>query len=852
MRGRVNRIAGHQRSELSQGWELAAAPPGHPSSPQDSSFSSLAWVPVDAVGPAAAVLRAQRKWSLEGAERRFDAEDWWYRIRFPRPADVPAQAAIVLGFDGLASVAEGWLNGEPLLTSDNMFVSLEISVTTLLREHNELVLHFKSLDALLEARRPRPRWRTPMVAHQRLNWFRTTLLGRTPGWSPAAAIVGPWRPVWIEVREQLNVGTPSIRTQVSGNAGIMELSCEIRGNTEVRVERVDLLLGRGEESYSAVLVREPRSDVFGGTLRVDPVSLWWPHTHGEPALYAARLEVYLQGSSGGLSTTVELGKVGFRTLEVDVEAGDFRVSVNAERIFCRGACWTPLDCVDPHGVDSQAVGDAIAQLAAAGMNMVRVGGTMVYESDAFLDACDAQGLLLWQDFMFANMDYPEGDAAFNHSVSLECSQLLPRLAARPCLAVLCGNSEGEQQAAMWGTPRERWTHALFHKVLPELCRSLAPAVRYWPSSAHGGNFPHQTDVGTVSYYGVGAYLRPLTDARRADVRFATECLALANVSEEGTIIGADETVSPKVHSPLWKARVPRDLGAGWDFDDVRDHYLRQLFNVDPLQLRYAQHDRYLYLSRIVSGEVMAATFREWRRQRSTCNGALIWFLRDLWAGAGWGVIDATGLPKAPYFFLKRLLQPRTVFLTDEGGSGVFAHLANETAEPFEAVLEAALYRDDRTRIGTYATDIVVPARTVMELPLASLFEGFIDTTYAYRFGPPPCEIVTAALMDRERRTVARDFYFPVGHDISGHTDVGLTTTARLLENGDAEVTLRADRCARFVNMFTPGFSAADQYFHLLPNLEHTVRLRRITAKAVLKGEVRALNDRSVGKIAAAK
>jgi beta-mannosidase len=487
------------------------------------------------------------------------------------------------------------------------------------------------------------------------------------------------------------------------------------------------------------------------------------------------------------------------------------------------------------------------QLVAAGMNMVRIGGTMVYENDAFLDACDARGVLLWQDFMFANMDYPDQDASFMAGVTTEAEQLLDRLAGHACLAVLCGNSEGEQQAAMWGAPRERWSHPLFHEVLPRLCAQLAPDVPYWPSSAHGGAFPHQGNVGTTSYYGVGAYLRPITDARRAEIRFATECLGFANVPQEALLDELARLGSLKVHSPLWKSRVPRDLGAGWDFDDVRDHYLREIFDLDPLSLRYAEHDRYLAFSRAVSGEVMAAAFREWRRARSGCNGALIWFLRDLWPGAGWGIVDASGDPKSAWYCLARVLQPRTVFLTDEGGNGLYAHVMNECATELTGVLDIALIHSSG-RSTHERRPVSVPARGALELPVAALLEGFTDLSYAYRFGAPPYEAVRAALLDVDGQELAHDFHFLLGHRRMPVSDPGLNAVASILPGGDLSVEVSSERLARFVTLRVPGYRAADLYFHLTADAPRRVLMRRLGPEREIEGEVSALNAPSGRKL----
>ena len=804
----------------------------------------FSWVALPELMPVAAALRKLNQWTINGSPRRFDAQDWWYKLKFD-VSDCDSGESIILNMDGLATIAQVWLNGNLLLASSNMFISHRLVVNGFLHgKDNELLIHFSALDSHLALPRKRPRWRAPMVAHQQLRWFRTTLLGRTPGWSPPAAVVGPWRDIWLERSSGLDVKDLSVESGLEGATGVLKCRLELCATHGMRIDSVSLQLERGGQVQGQLLACSHGTHHFAGELRLEQVDLWWPHTHGEPALYKAALIIRLENVAG--ETTIDIGQVGFRTITLDTANEHFSLKINGIPVFCRGAVWTPLDPVTLRSSPEQCR-VAVAQARTAGMNMLRVAGTMVYEEDHFYQTCDEQGMLVWQDFMFANMDYPGADNGFMASVELEVCQQLKRLQASACVALFCGNSEVAQQAAMWGAPREFWQAEMFEQTLADLCARHAPGIPYWPSSAHGGSFPHQANAGTTSYYGVGAYLRPLDDARRTDLKFATECLAFANIPVASAIARMPGGHAIRVHHAGWKERTARDMGAGWDFDDVRDHYLGSVFNTDPCKLRYADHERYLTLGRMTTGEVMAASFAEWRRPASSCRGAMVLFLRDLWAGAGWGLLDDAGVPKACYYYLKRVLQPLSVLLSDEGVNGLFVHVINERSDDRQVGLELSAWRQGDIRVASGKKSLTVPARGAKSLSSLELLEHFIDLTHAYKFGPMACDAVVVTLSDSQDRPLCRAFHFPGGLAAQPETDVGLTARAIMLDDQTAELVVKSKRFAQGVHFDLPGFQADDEYFHLPPQSEMRVTLRG-TGCQPLSGWVHAANSQKSVRI----
>lgn len=804
---------------LDTNWRMAVTPADAVADPGALDAVSD-WIAASVPGTAAGALADAGRFSADRPTPLHDKDVWYVTdvtVAHPGPR--------LLALEGLATIAEVYWNRKKVLDSTSMYLRHDVPVDA--KAENSLAICFRALAPHLEKKGPRARWKTRLATSQGLRLVRTTLLGHMPGWCPEVHAVGPWRPVSLVDPDE---ATLTLRT--------MAATLDADGTGRLRAEFAldcdggEPVLYCGGESTTASRSADGR---WSADLVLPGVAPWWPRTHGEPTLHAVRIAAGEQD--------FDLGRTGFRRIEVDrgTDGQGFGLRVNGVDVFCRGAVWSNADILRLPG-DRESYRPWLQMAADAGMNMLRIGGTMAYESPDFFALCDELGIMVWQDFMFANFDYPVADDGFADLVRAEARHFLSATQASPSLAVLCGGSEIHQQGAMIGLPEERWKGPLTEDILPAVCAEMRPDAPYVPNSPYGGAQPFSPNAGIAHYYGVGAYRRPLEDARRADVRFAGECLAFSNIPQQRTL-DAHLPVMP-AHDPRWKDRVPRDRGVGWDFEDVRDHYFRLLHGVDPVDVRYGDPARYLDLSRAVSGEMMEATFAEWRRAASNCRGALVFTFQDLLPGAGWGVVDSTGEPKPALYALKRAFRPLQVALTDEGTNDLAVHVINETGKARKLELTLACLRDGAVPVVSGRMELTLEPRANREIAATNLFGAFFDTTYAFRFGPPSHDVTVARLIDPETGTVVADaFHFPTG--LPKHRlPLAIEASTRRDETGGWTLTLASDRLAQSVHILDENFRPDDDWFHLAPGAAKTVRLlpRAGTARdATPQGTIRALN-----------
>lgn len=747
--------------------------------------------------------------------------DWWYRLRLP--PDRPGEAMLRLG--NLATLYDLWIDDQLVMSGRNMFVTEHLPLAA---SAQQLTLRFRSLAHALSEHKPRPHWKTGLV-NNTLRWFRTSLLGHT-AWSGSLWAIGPCQPIeWLsEPQAWLDQWALCPRVQ----EGDCQVVLDPPADTTLNLSGIHLTFRVGDEPEVTLSGRrETRS--FGD------LPLWQVHTQGTPHRHRFTLALW-QGETRLAERTIDLG---FRHLAVTRTEQTLAFHINHRVQFMRGACWSHSNLAG-FEFDANKTRRILTRARDAGMTMVRIGGTMQYEADAFYQLCDELGLVVWQDAAFANMDYPHDDPDWLASAATEVRQQTRRLSQYACVVAWCGNSEVEQQAAMLGQPRDRWSNPWFAEHLAALVSEANPDWPYWPSTPCDGALPFHTDTGLAHYFGLGAYRRDEQDLALSQVLFSPECLGHSHLPDDAFTARHFGATPPLTHTPGWKAGLPRDAGCGWDFEDIRDHYLQQYFHTDPVQLRAQDPAGYAQRSRLLTGYLLSQAFHFWRSKASPCQGALTWWLNDLLPGAGWGLFDSDGGAKPALQGVASAWQAVQVSLVPQGLNGHSLSCINELPTPVEAQLSITLLHTGRGNSLTHQQAIALAPHSGTLTPLDSLLEGFQDTTASYRFGAEPWDVVAASLYDADQNLLSQHCHFPTGLDLPVNYDrdsLGLEYYIERLGD-DVWLTLSAQRFVFFAELTLTGWQAERQGMHLLPGQVQRIRLiAESPDQTRLRGNLSALN-----------
>lgn len=247
------------------------------------------------------------------------------------------------------------------------------------------------------------------------------------------------------------------------------------------------------------------------TINKKAVKMWWPNGYGSQTLYGLKVQwedVNVNEVSNRerayfiASKTV---KIGFRTIELVQEEMDnglsFFFKVNGEPIFMKGSNWIPAHILPEKSYEKEKVKELLQAARDANMNMLRVWGGGVYESDYFYSLADEYGILMWQDFMFACAMYPS-DEDFLDSVRLEVKMNVRRMQYHPSIAIWATNNENEVALRQnWYGTQSRFEgfadeyRKLYVDTVTDEIKKQDPSREVLTSSPSNGNYNGDREFG---------------------------------------------------------------------------------------------------------------------------------------------------------------------------------------------------------------------------------------------------------------------------------------------------------------------------------------------------------------------
>ena len=584
--------------------------------------------------------------------------DYEYETFFDADERFLYSTQTVIRFEGLDTLADVYLNGEHIITANNMHRIWEKDVKDLLKgKGNTLKVVFHSPTKFIaKAFSEAPTLGTEdcmqgfvhlRKAHYMFGW----------DWGAHLPDMGIMRDVSLISYNSVRLNSVNF-IQHHGNDITLEIIPEfdvLDGSKELTVE------------YEVTAPEGTVSTYRGqdNMISISPDNRWWPRGYGKQNLYTVTVNIY-DGESMLDSMT---RRVGIRTITMDRTPDKwgerFCVCVNGINIFAMGADYIPEDHLLGR-VTPETTRKLLEKAVFANFNSIRVWGGGYYPDDWFYDLCDEMGIIIWQDFMFACAVYdltPE----FEENIRAEFKDNIIRLRHHASLGLMCGNNEMEQfvKEGVWVTkPSEIEDYTrMYEQILPSMMKELAPQVFYWPASpSSGGGFdePQDENRGDVHYWDVWHGNKPFSEYRKFHFRYLSEFgfQSFPSVKTIETI--TDDERDMNIFSYIME-RHQRNGSANGKIMN----YMQQTY-------RYpTDFDTLIYASQLLQANAIRYGVEHFRRNRNDdrCMGAVYWQFNDCWPVASWSSVDYEGRLKALHYYARRFFAPVMISCKEEGMLG---------------------------------------------------------------------------------------------------------------------------------------------------------------------------------------
>ena len=740
-------------------------------------------------------------------------ENWNYKTSFIVSKSELKFKNIALEFKGLDTYATVFLNGKLILEANNMFRTWKIPVkNNLIQGENSIEIKFKS--AVLAGKSAAQKLSYTLPGDEKV-FTRKAQYQYGWDWGPRFVTAGIWKDVNLNFWNNLTIENVSDnQLELNDDKAVLEFI------TTIKVNRVSTIKLKINEIFETFNLKKGLNKIKMNYEIKNP-KRWWTNGLGEANLYPFEISLI---NHKKIVSSKKLN-IGLRTIELiqekDKIGTSFYFKLNGIPVFMKGANYIPDDSFMPRVTD--AIYKARIKTAVdSNMNMLRVWGGGIYADDAFYDECDKNGILVWQDFMFACAMYP-GDADFLENVKHEVIDNVTRLQNHPSLAIWCGNNENDEGWKNWGWQKQYnysksdstriWNdyEKLFHQLIPKTLDSLSSKNKpiYWPSSPSiGWGKKESMTQGDSHYWGIWWGKEPFEIYKKKVGRFMSE-YGFQGMPNLETL----QKVVPQNDLNLTSEAIKNHQKHPTGYETINEYMARDY--VIPKDF-----EDYTYVSQLLQADGMKTAMEAHRRAKPNCMGTLYWQFNDCWPVNSWSSIDYYGNWKAFQYQVKRSYE-NLLHSVNEEGDFYKVYIVNDALENFTDELTWELISFDGTSLWSNTKEVNVDQNSssvVLEIPKKE-FEKFNLNQVVLN-----CSIISDSKIENSL------YYFVKPKELK------LTKpTIKITKIDDLTYEVSSDVLAKNVFLFsdeTTHFS--DNYFDLFPSERKVIQLTKPAEKIELK------------------
>ncbi len=741
-------------------------------------------------------------------------EDWDYQASFRISSKELENQNIDLVFNGLDTFSEIYLNGKLLSKTDNMFRKWEIPVKQDLKVgDNVLQIKFKSSVNVGKELAKKVSFTMPESPR---SFIRKAQYQFGWDWGPRLVTAGIWKDVQLNFWNRAKIENIKIEQKsVTGK------QAELQIHTEIFAQEAGKYSVAVNENIQNISLKQGKNRV-SVPYQIQNPKLWQPNGWGKPNLYD--LKISLLKDSKILADKVE--RIGLKTIELiqekDAQGKSFYFKVNGKPLYAKGTNWIPSDSFTPR-ITKEKYRKLIKDCKEANMNMIRVWGGGIYEDEEFYKACDENGILVWQDFMFAGSFYPS-DEDFLNNVKEEVKDQVNRLQNHASIALWCGNNEIDEAIVNWGYQKQFnyskedslqvWKDykKLFHEVIPNAIDEAAGKNQaiYWPSSPSiGWGHKESLTEGDSHYWGVWWGEQSFEIYNEKVPRFASEYGFQGMPGLEAVKSMFSEKPELNLEHPIIKAHEKNVRGF-----HIIDEYMKRDYIVPEDFVKYN------YVSQLLQARGMQIAIEAHRRAKPYNMGTLYWQLNDCWPVISWSSIDYPGNWKALHYQVKRSFENQVILTEEKDGILSFYGINDDFREFNDVYVSFDIIKFNGEKLGSAGTSDSkdLNDNSIVKFDPFSLEEIIGDADRN--------EIVLdISIKDKNQKTIARNTHF-----FAKPKDLKLTRpNLKIKKISSTEIEISTDVLAKDVYLMGE-VHFSDNFFDLLPKTSKRIILSKPLGK----------------------